>query len=133
MNTALALRNCLTLFSSHPLLERLFFASVEFALLAAMVFAAIRVSRLRSPRLASLLWLLVLAKPIVSLAIGSPLPVVRMEVPSTAVATPAPPQSPPRALRFEARASIRPNRSLLSCQISLMPLSEAWPLRPTMM
>jgi beta-lactamase regulating signal transducer with metallopeptidase domain/protocatechuate 3,4-dioxygenase beta subunit len=85
-NTADALRGFLTVVSGHPLLERLFFASVEFALLAVLVFAVIRVGRIRSARLASLLWLLVLAKPIVSLAIGSPLPLVRMEVPYAAVA-----------------------------------------------
>ncbi|HUE15906.1 MAG TPA: M56 family metallopeptidase, partial [Planctomycetaceae bacterium] len=86
MKSTDALRACLTLFSSHPLLERLFFASVEFAVLAVLVFGVIRVGRIRSARLASLLWLLVLAKPLVSLAIGSPLPLVRMKVAPAVIA-----------------------------------------------
>jgi len=90
MNTAEALRSSLALFSSHPLLQRLFFASVEFAVLALLVFVAIHVGRLRSPRLAALLWLVVLAKPIVSLAVGSPLPLFRMEIPQSAAVAPAP-------------------------------------------
>jgi beta-lactamase regulating signal transducer with metallopeptidase domain len=91
MSTSDTLHSSLTLFSSHPLMGRLFFASVEFAALAALVYIAIRVGRIRSARLASLLWLIVLAKPIVSLAIGSPFPLVRMEVPlpATAAQTPA--------------------------------------------
>ena len=90
MNTAEALRSSLALFSSHPLLQRLFFASVEFAVLALLVFVAIHIGRLRSPRLAALLWLVVLAKPIVSLAVGSPLPLFRMEIPRSAAVAPAP-------------------------------------------
>jgi beta-lactamase regulating signal transducer with metallopeptidase domain/protocatechuate 3,4-dioxygenase beta subunit len=88
--TADVLRGFLTLVSGHPLLERLFFASVELAVLAVLVYAAIRVGRIRSARLASILWLLVLAKPLVSLAIGSPIPLVRMHVPEVAVVVPAP-------------------------------------------
>jgi beta-lactamase regulating signal transducer with metallopeptidase domain/protocatechuate 3,4-dioxygenase beta subunit len=85
MNATHWLRSFVTLVSSHPFLERLFFASVEFVALAAVVYLAIRVGRIRSARLASLLWLVVLAKPIVSLAIGSPLPLVRLEVPPPSI------------------------------------------------
>ena len=80
----------LTVVAAHPLLERLFFASVELAVLAVLVFAAIYIGRIRSARLASILWLLVLAKPLVSLAIGSPVPLVRMPVPEVAAVVPAP-------------------------------------------
>jgi beta-lactamase regulating signal transducer with metallopeptidase domain len=99
MSTADTLHSSLTLFSSHPLMERLFFASVEFAVLAALVYIAIRVGRIRSARLASLLWLIVLAKPIVSLAIGSPFPLVRMEVAPPATAAQAPADTTQRADR----------------------------------
>jgi beta-lactamase regulating signal transducer with metallopeptidase domain len=100
------LRSSLTIFSSHPVLERLFFASVEFVALAALVYDAIRVGRIRSARLAALLWLVVLAKPIVSLAIGSPLPLFRMEVPPPAIAVQPPADITPRADR-PAPGSIR--------------------------
>jgi beta-lactamase regulating signal transducer with metallopeptidase domain/5-hydroxyisourate hydrolase-like protein (transthyretin family) len=103
MKSTDALRGCLTLFSSHPLLERLFFASIEFAVLAVLVFGVIRVGRIRSARLASLLWLLVLAKPLVSLAIGSPLPLVRMEVAPAVIAAPTP---------VEAAAHVDPQTSV---------------------
>src|ERR1700728_1321608 len=93
------LRSSMTVFSSHPVLERLFFASVEFVALAALVYVAIRVGRIRSARLAALLWLVVLPKPIVSLAIGSPLPLVRMEVPPPAIAAQPPGEVTQRADR----------------------------------
>ena len=88
ISTTSALGAFLAVIAGHPLLERLFFASIELAVLAVLVFAAIRVGRLRSARLASILWLLVLAKPLVSLAIGSPIPLVRMRIPAVAVAVP---------------------------------------------
>jgi beta-lactamase regulating signal transducer with metallopeptidase domain/protocatechuate 3,4-dioxygenase beta subunit len=90
ISTSNALGAFLAIVAGHPLLERLFFASIELALLAVLVDAAIRVGRIRSARLASVLWLLVLAKPLVSLAIGSPVPLVRMHVPEIAVADPLP-------------------------------------------
>lgn len=60
------------LVSENPLLARLFFASIEVTVLALAVAAMIRLARIRSPRVISLLWLVVLVKPIVSLALGSP-------------------------------------------------------------
>ena len=89
ISTTNALGAFLAVIAGHPLLERLFFASVELAVLAVVVYAAIRVGRIRSARLASILWLLVLAKPLVSLAIGSPIPLVRMHIPEVAVVVPA--------------------------------------------
>ncbi len=64
--------------SETPLLSRLFFASVEMAVLAGVVWGAVRLFRLRSPRLVSFLWLLVLAKPLVALAVGALLPVFQV-------------------------------------------------------
>ncbi len=90
LDFAPALQRLLAAFAAHPLLERLFFASLELAVLALLVFAAIRIGRIRSPRLAALLWLLVLGKPLVSLAVGSPFHLFRMEVPAAVVEAPAP-------------------------------------------
>ena len=67
------------LFTENLLLQRLFFASVELAGLALVVVLTMRLARIRSPRLISLLWLVVLIKPIASLAVGSPLPIVLLE------------------------------------------------------
>src|SRR5580698_900441 len=94
ISTTNALGAFLAVIAAHPLLERLFFASVELAVLSVLVYAAIRVGRIRSARLASVLWLLVLAKPLVSLAIGSPVPLVRMHVPEIAVAVADPKREP---------------------------------------
>ena len=90
ISTTNALGAMLSVVAGHPLLERLFFASIELAVLAVLVYAAIRVGRIRSARLASILWLLVLAKPLVSLAVGSPIPLVRMHIPEVAVMVSAP-------------------------------------------
>src|SRR5580692_4577100 len=90
LDFAPVLQRLLTPFAGHPLLERLFFGSLELAVLALLVLAAIRIGRIRSPRLTALLWLLVLGKPLVSLAIGSPFHLFRMEVPAAVVAAPAP-------------------------------------------
>lgn len=65
-----------SLLADNLLLERLFFASVELAALALVVALLLRLARIRSPRVISLLWLLVLIKPIVSLAMGSPVPIL---------------------------------------------------------
>src|SRR5262245_39891427 len=71
----------LTELNQHWLLERLFFASLEFAALALIVWATIHLLRLRQPRLIALLWLLVLAKPIASLALGGFLPTLALRPP----------------------------------------------------
>ncbi len=55
---------------------RLFAASLELAVLAAIVALGIRLMRLRSPRTIALLWLLVMAKPLVSLFVGPLVPVL---------------------------------------------------------
>ena len=52
------------LLTESLLLQRLLFASVELAGLALVVVLMLRLARIRSPRLISLLWLVVLVKPI---------------------------------------------------------------------
>lgn len=64
-----------SLLSESLLLQRLFFASLELAGLALVVLLLVRIGRIRSPRLICWLWLVVLIKPIVSLAVGSPIAV----------------------------------------------------------
>jgi beta-lactamase regulating signal transducer with metallopeptidase domain/peroxiredoxin len=59
--------------AENRLLERLCFASLELAALALVVGLLVRLGRIRSPRLVHWLWLVVLIKPLVSLAAGSPL------------------------------------------------------------
>jgi len=80
MNFADWFRAFLSTVSGHPVLERLFFASVEFAALAVLVWFFVRIARIKSARLMSLLWLVALAKPIVSLGLGSPLPLLKVEI-----------------------------------------------------
>lgn len=62
----------------HPLLERLVSASLELALVAAVVTLAIWCFRIRSPRVRALLWLVVLAKPVLALAVGSLVPLATL-------------------------------------------------------
>ncbi|MBI3466212.1 MAG: hypothetical protein HY000_24625 [Planctomycetes bacterium] len=81
MNPSQALETFLSVVANQPLLARLFFASLEFAAFALILSLALRLGRWRSPRLASLLWLLVLAKPTLSLLLGSPLPISLLQAP----------------------------------------------------
>jgi len=71
------------LLSENPLLARLFFASIEVTVLALAVAMLIRLARIRSPRVIALLWLVVLVKPVVSLALGSPLAIPCFEPATT--------------------------------------------------
>jgi beta-lactamase regulating signal transducer with metallopeptidase domain/protocatechuate 3,4-dioxygenase beta subunit len=75
--------NVLSWISQHWLLERLFFASLEFAALAVIAAVVLWMVKPRTPRLVALVWALVLAKPLVSLLMGSPLPVIRFPAPKT--------------------------------------------------
>jgi len=59
---------------------RLLAASLELAVLAAFVGAGARLLRLRSPRLVALLWLLVMVKPLVSLAAGPLVPALTVKL-----------------------------------------------------
>jgi beta-lactamase regulating signal transducer with metallopeptidase domain len=100
MNTADTLNTFLAALDAHPLLERLFFASAELAVLAALVALAIAGLRIRSPRACAMLWLIVLAKPVVTLAFGAVVPVLRLAPPDPIVAATPLPEAPP--LRSEA-------------------------------
>jgi beta-lactamase regulating signal transducer with metallopeptidase domain len=62
------------LLQESALLGRLVSASIEFAALALLVWMLIHLARIRQPRLIALLWLVVLAKPLVSFALGAWLP-----------------------------------------------------------
>ena len=54
---------------SWSILERLIAASVDLAVLAVLTWGGIRLLRPRSPRLVALLWLLVMIRPLVGLAV----------------------------------------------------------------
>ncbi|HEX9941723.1 MAG TPA: M56 family metallopeptidase [Thermoanaerobaculia bacterium] len=60
---------------------RLLAASLELAVLAALVGIGARLGRLRSPRVLALLWLLVMVKPLVSLMAGPLVPALTLDVP----------------------------------------------------
>jgi len=65
--------------AENVLVQHLAIASLELAVLALAVVLLVRLGRIRSPRLICWLWLVVLIKPIVSLALGSPLTVGLMD------------------------------------------------------
>src|SRR6187549_1564148 len=64
--------------------ERLVGVSVDLAVLAMLVWGALRLLRPRSPRLAALLWLLVMVRPLVGLAFG---PVILLDLPAVSLGT----------------------------------------------
>lgn len=70
---------------SWSLLERLIAASVDLAVLAALTWVGVRLLRPRSPRLVALLWLLVMIRPLVGLAVG---PLVPLALPRISIAGP---------------------------------------------
>ncbi|HOZ49400.1 MAG TPA: HEAT repeat domain-containing protein [Candidatus Hydrogenedentes bacterium] len=78
MNTT-AVQQVLAFFSNEPMLGRLFLGSIETAFLSALVWAAIRIRLVRSPRWQSVLWLIVLMKAIVAITFGAAAPVLRLE------------------------------------------------------
>ena len=98
------------------LLARLILASLELAGLALLVALLVRLGRIRSARVVSLLWLVVLVKPLVSLAVGSPLPIFLLEAGEARFAetadTPAVVVVPPDGPRFAWAASSDPDDPL---------------------
>ncbi len=64
--------------------ERLIGATVDLIVLAALVWGALRLLRPRSPRLVALLWLLVMVRPLVGLAVG---PAVLLDLPAVSLGT----------------------------------------------
>lgn len=69
--------------AQNPFLARLVLVSLELVVLAAAVAVLIRMLRLTTPRLCALLWLVVLAKPILGLVIGTPVPLLRLDTTPT--------------------------------------------------
>ncbi len=65
----------------HWLLARLFASSVELAVLTIIAAVAMYIVRPRTPRLVAFIWALVLAKPLLTLAIGSPIYVLQLHLP----------------------------------------------------
>lgn len=104
MNAMDAARSILLAVADEPLLARLFLASVEMAVLAALVWLAIRARVIRPARWQSFLWLIVLVKPFMVVAMGALVPIVHLDVaaPPT-MATPAPVPLPAEA-SVETRA-----------------------------
>jgi beta-lactamase regulating signal transducer with metallopeptidase domain len=64
--------------------ERLVGASVDLAILAVLVWGALRLLRPRSPRLVALLWLLVMIRPLIGLAVG---PAIQLDLPAVRLGT----------------------------------------------
>jgi beta-lactamase regulating signal transducer with metallopeptidase domain len=102
MNTLALQHPAMAAIADNALLARLVGVSIELALLACAVGLLIRLLRLRAPRVRALLWLLVLAKPIVGLAIGTPLPVVRFHAQGVVGAMPVRPVETPLPVGFPA-------------------------------
>ncbi|MCE5231642.1 type II secretion system protein GspG [bacterium] len=65
--------------AQNPFVARLVLVSLELVVFAAIVAMLIRALRLSTPRLCALLWLVVLAKPILGLVIGTPVPLLRFD------------------------------------------------------
>jgi len=81
VNAWTIVQNTIHTVAENPLLARLTFVSFELALLAAAVALLMGLLRIRAPRVRALLWLLVLAKPILGLTIGTPLPLIHFLAP----------------------------------------------------
>jgi len=122
---------------------RVLVASVELAFLATILGGVCSVFRIRGPRFLSCLWAVVLIKPLVTLAVGSPLVLVRFEIAPEVIESRGPPRDPsaspqqseiqilPRqesgptttAGRKPARPSSQPKRAWYS-----IPLTRGWML-----
>ncbi len=96
MNVQHINRAVVSLAEANPLLGRLFFASLELLLLGLLVWLVITCFRLKAPRVSALLWLIVLVKPILTLAVGAPLPLLQVAPAST-------PDAPPVAAAVSSR------------------------------
>ncbi|MCK4775935.1 MAG: hypothetical protein KAT30_14155, partial [Candidatus Krumholzibacteria bacterium] len=90
MNIDAMIQRVFTVAAGHPVLERLLVASLELIAVTFVVWAIIRIARVRSNRVISLLWLVVLANTIFGLAFGEPAPVINfgsLNVAATSTAT----------------------------------------------
>jgi len=107
MNPTLILPSLATGLNGHFLLERLFFASVELAVLAFLANLFVRLLHVRSPRLLSFVLLIVLAKPVLTLTVGSPFLVLVLK-PSPLAAMPSEKGIERPAVSELARAEFNP-------------------------
>ncbi|MFL6203366.1 MAG: M56 family metallopeptidase [Thermoanaerobaculia bacterium] len=80
--------------------ERLIGTSVDLAILAALAWGALRLLRPRSPRLAALLWLLVMVRPLVGLAFG---PAILLDLPQVTLETGGEPVTRHEEIEIERR------------------------------
>lgn len=87
------------LLAAHPILERLFFASIELAMLATLLAVFLRLFPIRSARLTSLLWLVLLVKPAVTLCFPPLAPVVQLHASAVVEARPVLASSVPDGVR----------------------------------
>ena len=101
MNAINELQTLWSFLSDEPLLRRLFLACVEMPVLAALVWLSIRTGFVKSPRWRALLWLIVLVKPLMVLAVGSFVPVVQIAATPQIDVSPRISASPIRAPRSE--------------------------------
>ncbi len=77
------------------LFENLWQLSIELAVLALVVLGAIRLLRIRSPRLRHLFWCLVLVKPVATLLVASPISIYWYLRPAAEAEAPPPPAISP--------------------------------------
>jgi beta-lactamase regulating signal transducer with metallopeptidase domain len=78
MSIDLAIQRFFAVVTEQLVLERLVLASLELVVVSALVLAVIHTARLRSSRVIALLWLIALTKPVLSLALGAPAPVLNV-------------------------------------------------------
>lgn len=110
--------------TASPLLARLAFVSLEMVLLAGLIALLIRVLHVQTPRLRALLWLLVLAKPILGLTVGSPWPLFFFERPAALASAPVAGAPGNQSLALGRLAGDRP--------LSMMGLDDFDSLQPGM-
>ncbi len=112
----------------NVVVERLFWASLEMAVLALAVGMVIALARPASPRVRALLWLLVLAKPLAALTLGPLYPVLIVEEPQVAYLTvdPAPWDDGNTRLLTSPAAPPRPAPAAVPADTAARPWWEAW-------
>ena len=140
------IRSVMFALAEEPLLGRLFLAAVGMTVLAGIVWLAVRVGLIRSARWQSFLWLIVLVKPFMVVAMGALVPIVQFEVPppptavllATSVQEPAPApgsavadsQSSEFSEHTEPSAAVASSQPASSAPVaSPQPLQRSWNIR----
>lgn len=72
----------LSTLAENSLLQRLCFATLELVVLSLLLALVLRWARFSSQRLVACLWLIVLAKPLVTVAVGSPIVLFELRLPA---------------------------------------------------